>query len=276
MAEAHVKELIEINPNPTLEEEAAALDAVATPVEEVTPAIPEKFVKDGKPDYEALAKAYKELEKKQSGKATESGKKDEEEEDTNDEAEGEAPKPTDEETPPSEDEARDTAESAGVDYDALTAEYLESGKLADSSYDTLEKAGIPRGLVDQYIAGQEAIQSETRSAVFNSVGGEAVYNDMLGWAADNLSEAEIDAYNTAVNSGNMNQTTLAVKGLKARYQADEGQEPTVRLGGNAVSEAVGYKSWAQVTKAMNDPRYAKDPAYIAEVEAKIAASGNLL
>lgn len=69
MAEEHVKELVEANPNPTLEEEAAAMDAA--PSVEDTPAIPEKFMRDGKPDYEALAKAYAELEKKQSGKKDE-------------------------------------------------------------------------------------------------------------------------------------------------------------------------------------------------------------
>lgn len=268
MAEEHVKELVESNPNPTLEEEAAALEAESTP--ETTPAIPEKFIRDGKPDIEALAKAYAELEKKQSGKK----------DDTN--TEEEAPAEEDDgakpDTPAEGDEAaaRNEAAKAGLDYDALSKEYAESGKLADSSYETLERAGIPRHLVDGYIRGQEAILTETKNSVFKEVGGEEVYDSMTTWAADNLKAEEIAAYDKAVNSGDMNQITLAVKGLKARYAAAEGMEPTVSIGGSATSDAPTFKSWAQVTKAMSDPRYGKDPAYMAEVEAKLNRSGNIL
>lgn len=272
MAEAHVKELIEANPNPSLEEEAAAQDAVA-PKEEA-PAIPEKFMRDGEPDYEALAKAYSELEKKQSA-----GKK------GNDE-DTKAPEETDEEGGDAEDDGADSdatvdaakaaVKKSGLDFDALSKEYWDSGELAESSYKALEKSGIPRNLVDAFIAGQEAIVESTRATVFNEAGGEENYNSMLTWAADNMNDAEIDAYNSAVNSGNMNQTLLAVKGLAARYKAAEGFEPKVNIGGSSSKEAGGYKSWKQVEAAMNDPRYGKDPAYVAEVEAKIARSGNLL
>ena len=272
MAEEHVRDLVEANPNPTLEEEAAALDVAAT---ENTPAIPEKFIRDGKPDYEALAKAYAELEKKQSGKKDETneedaGSTDEERKPTDEEADDKPDEQSD------EDAARETAKSAGLDYDALSKEYWDTGKLDESSYDKLEKAGIPRHLVDGYIRGQQAIINETKAAVFSEVGGEQAYDEMITWAADNLKEAEIAAYDKAVNSGDMNQITLAVKGLKARFAAAEGIEPTVNLGGSAPSDGSTFKSWAQVTKAMNDPRYGKDPAYMAEVESKLARSKNII
>lgn len=270
MAEEHVKELLESNPNPTLEEEAAALEA-AKP-EENTPAIPEKFVRDGKPDYEALAKAYAELEKKQS-----SGKKDDTDTKETVEEAGKEEEPADTDNPPAdEDAAKDAVNKAGLDFDALSNEYWESGKLADSSYEALERAGIPRNLVDGYIAGQQAIVAETKASVFREAGGEQQYDGMISWAAENLSQDEITAYDNAVNSGNMNSVLLAVKGLKARYEAAEGVEPSVNLGGTGRADADSFKSWAQVTKAMNDPRYGKDPAYVAEVEAKLARSNNLM
>lgn len=272
MAEEHVKELVEANPNPTLEEEAAAMEAEATSVED-TPAIPEKFMRDGKPDYEALAKAYSELEKKQSGKKDETT--DEEEAPAADEGNDEAAD-GDKSDNPDEDAARETADKAGLDYDALSKEYWDNGKLDDASYDKLEKAGIPRHLVDGYIRGQQAIINETKAAVFNEVGGEANYDGMISWAAENLKENEIAAYDKAVNSGDMNQITLAVKGLKARYEAAEGMEPKVTVGGTTSKANDTYKSWAQVQKAMSDPRYGSDPAYIAQVEAKLARSGELL
>ena len=273
MAEEHVKELVEANPNPTLEEEAAAMDAA--PVVEDTPAIPEKFMRDGKPDYEALAKAYSELEKKQSGKKDETNT----EEEVAAEAasdEGDAADAGDESSNTDEEAARETADKAGLDYDALSKEYWDNGKLDDASYDKLAKAGIPKHLVDGYIRGQQAIINETKASVFAEVGGEQNYDSMISWAADNLKENEIAAYDKAVNSGDMNQIALAVKGLKARYEAAEGVEPKVTVGGTTSKANDTFKSWAQVQKAMSDPRYTNDPAYIAGVEAKLARSGDLL
>lgn len=276
MAEEHVKDLVEANPNPTLEEEAAALEAEAST--EVTPAIPEKFMRDGKPDYEALAKAYSELEKKQSGKKDETNTTEEESpepegdtsKDEGDKSEG------DESDTPDEDAARKAVDAAGLDFDALSKEYWDTGKLDESSYTKLESKGIPRHLVDGFIRGQEAIIAQTKSAVFNEVGGEESYDSMITWASENLNPAEVAAYDAAVNSGDMNQITLAVKGLKARYDASEGVEPKVNIGGTTSKANDTFKSWAQVQKAMNDPRYSNDPAYIASVEAKLGRSGDLL
>lgn len=279
MAEEHVKALLESNPNPTLEEEAAALDAPPSPpVEENTPAIPEKFIRDGKPDYEALAKAYAELEKKQGGKKDEETTKEEapapdDEGTADDDGEGDD---KGDEGASDEDTARKVAESAGLDFDALAQEYYDTGELADASYKAFEAKGIPRHLVDGFIAGQEAIQRETTNTVYAEVGGKEAYDGMLSWASENLSKEEIEAFDSTINSRNMNQISLAVKGLKARYQAAEGVEPTVNLGGTSSKGGDVFKSWAQVQKAMSDPRYGSDPAYVAEIEAKLSRSGELI
>ena len=41
--------------------------------------------------------------------------------------------------------------------DKFYEEYSEKGGLSDKSYEELEKMGLDKGLVDGYIAGQEAI-----------------------------------------------------------------------------------------------------------------------
>ena len=95
---------------------------------------------------------------------------------------------------------------------------------------------------------------------------------MSEWAGQNLTETEKQAYNTAVNSKDLEAVKLAVVGLKARYAQSTGSEPTLVEGKASPSAEQGFASWAQVTQAMSDPRYAKDPAYQAEVKNKLANS----
>ena len=65
---------------------------------------------------------------------------------------------------------------------------------------------------------------------------------------------------------------LILKDIKARYAQSTGSEPTLVEGKASPSGEQGFASWAQVTQAMSDPRYAKDPAYQAEVKNKLANS----
>ena len=74
---------------------------------------------------------------------------------------------------------------------SLQQEYNEGGQLADKSYDALEKAGIPKDYVDAFIKGQEAIAQQTSNTLKQEVGGADAYNNMMSWASDNLSEAEV-------------------------------------------------------------------------------------
>ena len=169
-------------------------------------------------------------------------------------------------------QADEAVESAGLDMDSLSAEYAESGQLADESYERLEKVGISRDIVDQFIAGQEARALQQGSEVKSIVGGEAAYIEMTQWAGNNLSTAEVEAYNKAVNSGEMETIKLAVTGLQARYIAAEGSDPKLLSGKAGATSQGGYESLAQVQADMGDPRYAKDPAFQAEVQEKLANS----
>ena len=104
------------------------------------------------------------------------------------------------------------------------------------------------------------------------VGGEEAYSEMASWASKNMSDGEKKAYNAAVNSADMDTVKLAVDGLRAKYQAANGTEPNLVQGKATPVAEQGYASWAEVTQAMADPRYSKDPAYQAAVKAKIANS----
>lgn len=169
-----------------------------------------------------------------------------------------------------EDQANDLIEKAGVNVDAMAEHFYENGGLAEEHYAELEKAGIPREYVDQYIAGVQAEAEKIRDEIFNEVGGEEQFAAMAEWAAANLSKAELDAYNEAVDSGDMSVVRSAVMSLAFRYQRDAGRDPNL-VGGNS-GGMTGFESLAQLTAAMKDPRYNTDPAYRREVEQKLARS----
>lgn len=215
--------------------------------------LPEKFA-----NAEEMAKAYGELENKLSQP------KEEPKKETKEEA-----KP---DTLEIEKTAEKAVEQAGLDMNALQQEYNEKGTLDDKSYEALEKAGIPKSYVDQFIKGQEAIAQQLQNTIKGEVGGADKYTEITTWAKDALSPTEIEAFNKTVNGGDLEAVRLAVTGLKARFDTANGSEPEL-LSGKASSDSPGgYQSWAQVTEAMKDPRYSSDPAFRQTVQDKISKS----
>jgi hypothetical protein len=245
-------EQVEIKTEESTAEKPEVAQTETTTTPEARPDwLPEKFS-----SAEDLAKAYGELETKQSQKT---------------EATPEAP--TESNDSLEIDKAADDAvQSAGLNMVDLQSEYDTNGTLNDESFAALEKAGISREYVDAFIAGQEAIANNIGNEIRAGVGGTESYNELVSWAKDSLQPNEIAAYNDAVNSGNLETVKLAVGGLKARFDSANGTEPQLVSGKNAPDASNGYDSWAQLTEAMKDARYAKDPAYRAEVQKKLSTS----
>jgi DNA-binding transcriptional regulator YdaS (Cro superfamily) len=213
--------------------------------------LPEKFN-----SVEDLAKSYSELEKKLGDNKQEEPKEDASKEEAKSDL----------------DIAEKAVESAGLNMDSLANEYNEKGELDAKSYEALEKAGIPKDYVNQFIEGQKAIADQQATSIKDMVGGNDAYNEMASWAAENMSEQEKTAYNTAVNSKDIETAKLAVVGLKAKFEKANGSEPKLVEGKGTITGQDGYKSWAEVTRAMSDDRYQKDPAYQAMVQEKLANS----
>ena len=109
------------------------------------------------------------------------------------------------------------------------------------------------------------------NTIQNSVGGEAAYQQLVGWAAQNFSEAEIQAFDNVVDSGNVAAINLALAGLQARYTDANGYEGNM-IQGKAAAPADTFKSQAEVVRAMSDPKYDRDPAYRDEIMQKLARS----
>ena len=159
----------------------------------------------------------------------------------------------------------------GLDFSVFQQEYNETGQLSEDAYLALQEAGIEPQMVDTWIAGQEAIADQQIDSIYNMVGGEQVYNQMLEWAGDNLQPWEMDAFNDQIESLDAN-SMFAVQGLMARMQNDEGSPPMLYQGEPSQYSAPKYDSLAQLTSAMSDPRYASDPAFRMEVTNRLKNS----
>ena len=227
-------------------EEEAPEDPVQEQQEEETEERPEWLPEKFKTP-EALAKAYSDLEKKQSEQADSS------EESTS--------------------ESTSETEAVSNVIQEASDSFYENGELSDKNFEDLEKAGIPREFVEAYVKGQEATMNAEIASITDSIGGQENYDAMVQWASANLPSEEIDSYDEIVATGGTNAAKMAVKGLYARYMS-EGGGSSVNIAKGATSGASlqPFRSMSQVTDAMKTKQYQQDPAYRKEVEQRIAIS----
>ena len=151
----------------------------------------------------------------------------------------------------------------------------ESGELSEE----LSKQISEMNGMDVFKAMQNATnQQQTRDlteqevgSVYQAVGGEEAYSNMISWAQENLSDAEVGAFDSIIESGDMNQINLAIQGLNSRYTDAVGQDGDLIQGKPAAAEST-FRSQAELIQAMNDPRYDSDPAYRQDIIDKLDRS----
>lgn len=215
---------------------------------------------------EDLEKAYKELESKL-GKKEETGSEESNEDDTS----------------PEEAEAEDASSEATRFLQEASDEYFSnSNQLKPETVQKLKEMPSEQ-LIDAYLElqkntpiQQQQLTDADATAILDSVGGEAAYNETLAWAADNLKPDEVAAFDNVVNSGNKDAIFFAVQALNQRYKDSVGFEGK-RMSGKSVKSSVkGFRSQAELARAISDPKYRSDPAYRLDVEQRLAASGDLM
>jgi len=174
----------------------------------------------------------------------------------------------------------------GIDPYAMDKYFNENnGTLSEEMYSKLESAGFNKSMVDSYIAGKQAEAGMTETTeveerfntseirdIQNTAGGEEQYNQLIDWVSDNLPEGEINAFNELLDTGNKNQIKLAVQGMNAKYIEANGYEGRMLAGKPPNNSGEVFRSQAQLVQAMSDPRYDSDPAYRADVIAKLDRS----
>ena len=154
------------------------------------------------------------------------------------------------------------------EYGALTEETIQA--LAENlDADELIKLGMD--MTESSVADLDPYEIDS---IKNFAGGEESYQNLIGWAGENLDAQYIEAYDSIIDSADPAAIQLVVAGLMATYQENVGYEGRMLSGRNApdVSGIQPFRSQAQVVEAMSDPRYDKDPAYRAEIAQRLEIS----
>lgn len=181
------------------------------------------------------------------------------------------------------DDEQEESDDPAIDflYD-VDQEYQANGEL---SAETLEKFSqmSSRELVDAYFRYQQQLGPQQQqsqgvelspteiNSIKNSVGGEAAYQQLTSWAAENFTPAEVEAFDSVVESGNTAAINLALQALYYRYTDAMGYEGET-LQGKPARSMDTFRSQAELVRAMSDPRYDSDPAYRQDVMDKLERS----
>tara|TARA_Y100001963_G_scaffold79370_1_gene110132 strand:- start:117 stop:884 length:768 start_codon:yes stop_codon:yes gene_type:complete len=179
-----------------------------------------------------------------------------------------------------EEKETEWSDGAQVIADASEEYFSNEGQLSAETMEKFKEMSST-DLVNAYMeiqANAPEVQGESpdltdseMNSVYNSAGGEAEYNRLTGWAADNLAENKLDAFNSIIDRGDATAIQIAVAGLRSEYEAQEGYEGRM-LQGKAARATDAFRSQAEVVAAMGDPRYERDEAYRQDVYDKLERS----
>ena len=191
-------------------------------------------------DAEALEQAYIELQKKL----------------------GESNEPEEDEGLQREEETAE--EEVNPNYELLNKAseeyYSNDGTLSQETIDELSQLDST-DLIAAYIdlQGQTTqnndLTDQQAAEIRGMVGGDEGYAALTEWAAGTLDESYITAYDNIVETGDMRMIELAVAGLQAEYERQNGYEGEMLTGKAAQPQADVFRSQAEVVAAMQDPRY---------------------
>ena len=87
-----------------------------------------------------------------------------------------------------------------------------------------------------------------------------------------MPQADVDAYDELVGSGNVGAIKLAVAGMKAQYENANGYEGKMLSGKAPRTSGDVFRSQQEIVAAMSDRRYDEDPAYRQDLIEKLDRS----
>ena len=159
----------------------------------------------------------------------------------------------------------------GYDIKIAIREYEETGDISTRTLAELAAAGYPKELVESILSSQRALEERFVNAVYDRAGGKEEFERTVQWAAANLPQGTVDAFNEAIDGNNLEVISLMLEGIKSRMVSARGTaNPTIMGGAGGSSGATkGFASKADMIKAMSDPRYGRDSTYTRSVEQKM-------
>ena len=178
----------------------------------------------------------------------------------------------------SDEEVSDYAPAISLINDASDEYYANDGALSEetiSKFTEMSSQDLVNAYMEMYETGQVGkaqnveLSDAQVNSVINSAGGERNYNQVIEWAAGNLGDRQIDAFDSVVDSGNPAAINIAFQGLQSAYNEANGYEGRMLQGRAPSSAGETFRSQAELVAAMGDPRYDNDPAYRADVVDKL-------
>jgi hypothetical protein len=209
-------------------------------------------------DAQELESAYQELEKKLGEKSEPVSEKEESENETEEEV------PNDREQ-----NILDQLWDEGTN-NKLTKETFEQLKGMDP-VEVAKMAMQQRSDAQQAPKSREFSESDVQQ-IQGLVGGEENYNNMMGWAAENIAEQEVNLFDAVMDKGDPLAAYFAVQAMALRYQDGVGREGQMVRGKAPKAQGDTFNSQPEFIQAMKDPRYDDDPAYREAIMAKLERS----
>ena len=207
-------------------------------------------------DAQELETAYKELEKKLGEKS----------ETVSEETESEN-EPVEEESEPSDNILEQLWQQGS--NNKLTKETFE--ELSKMDPIEVAKKAMELRSKSESPQGREFTEQDVQQ-IHQLVGGQENYNNMMSWANQNIPEQEVNMYDAVMELGNPLAAYFAVQSLALKYQDSSGRDGQMITGKAPKAQGDVFNSQAEMVKAMEDDRYHDDPAYRAEVMAKLERS----
>lgn len=228
------------------------------------PQVPDKFMRDGKPDYDAMVKSYLELEKRVSSGNQEQTQQQEQQ--------------TQEQTQQQQEQQQESGSfKADTIKSFIEAVRENDGQIPDSLAGTTGLGAEYEEVLASGAMNEKAskIEEVAADAIRNHFGSEQGYMDAIKWAGENWSQEEAKAFSDAVNNADTNPAGFRVmaRALASAYQAAEGKQGSGITGIPAGGSGDVYHSEHEMLTDMDHPRYrANDPAYHKMVDDKIRRS----
>ena len=181
-----------------------------------------------------------------------------------------------------DEEVSEYAPAVSLINEASDEYYANDGTLSEETiekFSEMSSQDLVNAYMEMYETGQVGQQSQDTAmseaqvnSVMNSAGGESNYNQVIEWAASNLGDRQIDAFDSVVDSGNPAAIGIAFQGLQSAYNEANGYEGRMLQGRAASSAGETFRSQAELVSAMADPRYDTDEAYRDDILRKLNES----
>lgn len=147
----------------------------------------------------------------------------------------------------------------------------------DDSPEPVAEAEADDDTEEEEVAELSPEQVQAITAKMHGIaGGEQQYKGLQQWAASNIDEDRKEAWNDALERGDVMGMESQLKSFMWDMMQARGHEPKLGGGRTPTNEQKAFNSEAEVVEMMNDPRYRdpsrRDPAFVREVERRIAVS----